>query len=96
MRSLERAYETMEGLTRDMERLPERFHKPIESGKYAGAVLEPETLEKLKDDYYALRGWDVATGTPTQETLETLGLADVARDMQKQNELPARAAGAAE
>ena len=88
VRNLERAYEAMEGLTRDMEKLPERFHKPIESGKYAGAMLESETLEKMKDDYYALRGWDVATGTPTGETLKTLGLEDVAGDMQKHNGLP--------
>ena len=88
VRNLERAYEAMEGLTRDIEKLPERFHKPIESGKYAGAVLEPDTLERMKDDYYALRGWDVATGTPTGETLKTLGLEDVAGDMQKHNGLP--------
>ncbi len=36
------------------------------------------------DEYHALRGWDVSTGTPTEETLKTLGLEDVARDMQKQ------------
>ena len=90
-RNLERAYEGMEGLTRDMEKFPKRFHKPIESGVHKGAVLESETLEKMKDDYYALRGWDVATGTPTGETLKKLGLEDVARDMQKQNGLPAGA-----
>ncbi|MCP4289305.1 MAG: aldehyde ferredoxin oxidoreductase family protein [Gammaproteobacteria bacterium] len=83
-RSLERAYEAMEGLTRDIEKFPKRFHRPIESGPNKGAVLESETLEKMKDDYYALRGWDVATGTPTEETLKTLGLEDVAGDMQKQ------------
>ena len=81
VRNLERAYEGMEGLTRDIEKFPKRFHKPIESGVHKGAVLEAETLEKMKDDYYALRGWDAETGTPTGETLKKLGLEDVARDM---------------
>jgi aldehyde:ferredoxin oxidoreductase len=35
-------------------------------------------LEKMKDDYYQIMGWDVETGIPTRRTLEKYGLADVA------------------
>ena len=35
-------------------------------------------LEKMKDDYYELMGWDVKTGLPTRATLERCGLSDVA------------------
>ena len=35
-------------------------------------------LEKMKDDYYQIMGWDRQTGIPTRQTLEKLGLADVA------------------
>jgi len=37
--------------------------------------------------YYALRGWDIATGTPTRQTLEGLGLGDVAQDLEKLGKL---------
>ena len=33
-----------------------------------------EDFEKLLDDYYDERGWDVETGTPTPNKLEELGL----------------------
>ena len=32
----------------------------------------------MLDEYYALRGWDVATGVPKPETLRALGLEPVA------------------
>jgi hypothetical protein len=35
----------------------------------------------MKTDYYALRGWDPATGIPKTETLENLGLNDVTEDL---------------
>ena len=42
-----------------------------------GKALEKERFEKLLDDYYRLRGWDVATGLLKEETLRALDLADV-------------------
>ncbi len=35
-------------------------------------------VEQAKDWYYAMAGWDVATGTPTREKLEELELGWVA------------------
>ncbi len=46
-----------------------------------GAVLTRGDFEKLKDEYYRLRGWDVATGLQTAAVLSKLGLEDVARDL---------------
>ncbi|MBM3132978.1 MAG: hypothetical protein FJZ95_08115, partial [Chloroflexi bacterium] len=46
-----------------------------------GAVVDREQFEKMKDEYYALRRWDVATGLQTRATLESLELRDVARDL---------------
>ena len=40
-------------------------------------VSEAE-LEKMKDDYYRLMGWNLETGILMRETLEKYGLADVA------------------
>jgi len=46
-----------------------------------GAVVDRSEFEKMKDEYYQLRGWDVATGLQTRETLEKAGLSDVAQDL---------------
>lgn len=43
-----------------------------------GEVLDREKFEQLKDEYYQLRGWDVATGLPTVAKLEQLELGDIA------------------
>jgi aldehyde:ferredoxin oxidoreductase len=48
-----------------------------------GAVVHREEFEKMKDEYYGLRRWDVATGFQTKATLEELGLRDVADDLEK-------------
>ena len=43
-----------------------------------GEVVDREKFEQLKDEYYQLRGWDVATGLPTVAKLEQLELGDIA------------------
>ncbi|MGD0795071.1 MAG: aldehyde ferredoxin oxidoreductase N-terminal domain-containing protein [Dehalococcoidales bacterium] len=48
-----------------------------------GKTVDREAFEKLKDEYYALRGWDTASGLPIKEKLEVLGLGDVAADLQR-------------
>ncbi len=48
-----------------------------------GAVVEREKFEEMKDEYYMLRQWDVATGLQTTENLNALGLSDVAKDLEK-------------
>jgi aldehyde:ferredoxin oxidoreductase len=47
-----------------------------------GAVVDRDEFEKTKDEYYELRGWDVATGLQTGGTLRKLGLAEVADDLE--------------
>lgn len=48
-----------------------------------GAVVDRDGFEKTKDQYYALRGWDVATGLQTRDSLEKVGLPDVALDLER-------------
>jgi len=48
-----------------------------------GAVVDRNEFERMKDEYYGLRGWDVATGLQTREALEKVGLPDVAQDLNK-------------
>jgi aldehyde:ferredoxin oxidoreductase len=39
-----------------------------------GKAVDKKEFEKMMDEYYLLRGWDVQTGLPEKETLQKLGL----------------------
>jgi aldehyde:ferredoxin oxidoreductase len=54
-----------------------------EEGSRRGAVVEREEFEKMKDEYYELRGWDVESGLQTVAKLEELQLGDIASDLQR-------------
>jgi aldehyde:ferredoxin oxidoreductase len=60
--------------------VPDKNGKPVSR---VGAVVDRQEFERMKDEYYQIRGWDVATGLPTRRTLEGLGLKDVADDLQR-------------
>ena len=55
--------------------------KTDEPASRKGAVVDRDKFEKMKSEYYQLRGWDVPSGLPTKAKLEELGLADVAGDL---------------
>jgi aldehyde:ferredoxin oxidoreductase len=46
-------------------------------------TIDRKKWEKLKDTYYAERGWDPVTGMPTRTRLEELDLKDIADDLEK-------------
>jgi aldehyde:ferredoxin oxidoreductase len=48
-----------------------------------GAIVERDKFEKLKSEYYELRGWDVESGFQTKTKLEELGLGDIAEGLEK-------------
>ena len=74
--NLQRCYGVLHGIGRKDDRLPARFKdEPSPSGHARGQTLD---VQPLLDEYYQLRGWDVATGIPTREKLRELGLEDVA------------------
>ena len=79
-----RAFGVREGMRRNDDTLPKRFlSEAIPDGPSKGMVMSAEVLEKLKDEYYTLRGWDAATGIPLPERLYALDLPDIAEDMRK-------------
>ena len=70
-----RAFNAREGFSRDQDRLPKKFFSPLAgTGPTAGMALDEHHFEHEKDTYYRMAGWDVATGNPTQQKLEELGL----------------------
>ncbi|OGO02939.1 MAG: hypothetical protein A2Y72_07835 [Chloroflexi bacterium RBG_13_53_26] len=47
------------------------------------AVVDRGEFEKMKDEYYKLRQWDVETGLQTKASLERLSLSGIASDLEK-------------
>jgi aldehyde:ferredoxin oxidoreductase len=79
VRNLERMFDVRQGLRRKDDSLPAKFfNEPLKNGPYKGEVIDEQKFEEMKDEYYAIRGWDQKTGIPTREKLEELGLGDVA------------------
>jgi aldehyde:ferredoxin oxidoreductase len=46
-----------------------------------GMVVDRVQFETMKDEYYAIRGWDVRTGLQKKGGLEDLGLGEVAKEL---------------
>jgi len=77
-----RCFSAREGFTREDDQLPRRFmEEPIPDGPMKGSYIPKETLERLKNDYYSYRGWDLKTGNPTREKLVDLGLEFAVKDV---------------
>jgi aldehyde:ferredoxin oxidoreductase len=75
---LERAFNVREGISRADDTLPWRVqHEPIPEGPSQGMCCPPDELDRMLDEYYALRGWS-KDGVPTPTRLGALGL-DFAR-----------------
>ncbi len=76
-----RAYNAREGIGREADVLPKKMKKALVGGKTDGLSLDDAELEQAKDWYYAMSGWDVATGIPTRAKLEELELGWIADDL---------------
>jgi aldehyde:ferredoxin oxidoreductase len=71
------------GYNRKDDKPPKGWFTPIEerdgtehylTDYYRTKVLTKEDFEKMLDEYYDERGWDIKTGIPTPSKLEELGL----------------------
>ncbi|MFC1895759.1 aldehyde ferredoxin oxidoreductase C-terminal domain-containing protein, partial [Thermodesulfobacteriota bacterium] len=49
-----------------------------------GMVVERDEFEKMKDEFYRIRGWDVATGFQTRAKLQELELDDIAHTLERE------------
>ncbi|MFC1926003.1 aldehyde ferredoxin oxidoreductase C-terminal domain-containing protein, partial [Chloroflexota bacterium] len=88
IRDLERAYWVREGYTRKDDRLEGKImNEPVPDGPFKGASLDKAEIEKMLDEFYQLRGWDVKTGIPTREKLLEDGLEDIVADLEKRGKL---------
>jgi aldehyde:ferredoxin oxidoreductase len=85
--NVEKAFNARVGMTRRDDYPPWRFFEPIPSGPSRGECLERNRFKKLLDEYYQARGWNVRSGLPSKSKLETLGLSELARELESQEEV---------
>ncbi|MCX8043777.1 MAG: hypothetical protein N3B18_06600 [Desulfobacterota bacterium] len=52
-----------------------------------GRTFDEAAFERMKDEYYRLRGWDVATGLPYEQTLRVHGLDFVCKELAEKQKL---------
>jgi aldehyde:ferredoxin oxidoreductase len=83
-----KAVNVREGFDRKDDKFPEIFFEPLlAEGKvftlkdYYGKPLTASDVEKLLDDYYDERGWDLKTGIPTRGKLTDMGLSNIADNL---------------
>lgn len=72
------------GFDRKHDEPPEAWFEPVKTGDreialmdyYQTKRLTRDDLEKVLDEYYAERDWDIQTGLPAKDKLKSLGLED--------------------
>jgi aldehyde:ferredoxin oxidoreductase len=67
----------------DEQVIPRFSHMENWTNPFVGKKQELDLpkFARLLDEYYELRGWDLVTGFPTREKLESLGMSDVAAEL---------------
>ncbi|MCP4151210.1 MAG: hypothetical protein GY757_25930, partial [bacterium] len=83
----ERAFAVREGLSRENDTLPKKLINYRMPGTWPDDKIDPQSLERMKNEYYAAMAWDSESGVPTRETLDAYGLSDVAADLEKMGKL---------
>ena len=72
--TLERCFNAREGIARKDDVLPKRLMtEKLPEGPKKDAVVSPEEMKKMQDEYYAYFEWG-DDGLPTTQTLKKLGL----------------------
>jgi aldehyde:ferredoxin oxidoreductase len=69
-----RVFNAREGFSREDDQLPERLFQGLENGALQGEAMPREEFKQALDFLYRVKGWDIETGNPTRERLESLSL----------------------
>ncbi len=73
--TMQRLFNAREGVGRNKDKLPKKLFKPLTGGPSDGYHVTEEQMEQALDRYYAMAGWDKASGMPTETSLDRYGLA---------------------
>ncbi len=61
---MSRLFNLAAGFTAEDDRLPERFHQPMENGALKGSAIDKDAFQNMVRLYYELSGWDRISGYP--------------------------------
>jgi len=87
--TLEKCFNVREGATRKDDVLPWRMmHEKLVGSPSEDAINSFEKMNPLLDRYYEMHGWDLKTSCPTRETLDMLGLSEVANGLSLTHKMP--------
>lgn len=78
-----RAFNAREGIGSQEDRLPAKIFQPLTGGASDGLAINGVEIERAKELYYAMAGWDVRTGLPIRAKLEELGIGWVADQLRE-------------
>ena len=89
VRSVEKAFNVLHtGFSRRDDYPPQRLmDEPIKTGPYKGERLHRDRWSQMLDEYYGLHGWNPENSWPTRASLESIGLGEVADDLEKAERL---------
>ncbi|MBM4128981.1 MAG: aldehyde ferredoxin oxidoreductase family protein [Nitrospira sp.] len=92
IRAVQRAYNNRLGLRKEDDIPPKFvFERPLKGFIFEKEIdlkMDRTQFEGALTQFYKLFGYDIETGIPTRETLNKLGLEDVAKDLTKRGVLP--------
>ncbi|NIM44187.1 MAG: aldehyde ferredoxin oxidoreductase, partial [Nitrososphaeria archaeon] len=78
--NLMKAFNIRAGITRELDYPSTRYGSTHVDGPWKGIGIIPY-LDDMLENYYRLMGWDVKTGKPLPETLKSLDLEHVIKDI---------------
>ena len=78
--NLMKAFNLRAGINKELDYPSERYGSTPKDGPTKGIAIMPHYDAMLRE-YYELMGWNPDTGKPLKETIESLGLKDVAKDL---------------
>jgi len=73
--NLQKLFNLRQGENADEAVYPDRFYEePVNNSPAKNKTLDREKVKETLAEYFAYRGWDPETGTPTREKLKELGI----------------------
>ena len=72
--TLSRLFNLREGLTAADDRLPRRVMTAFDSGPIEGSGISDDDLNRFRQRFYEVMGWDARTGEPSEACLRQLEL----------------------
>ena len=77
----ERIFSMMNGLTREDDSLHDKLINKSMEGSWPEDKVTPEEIDLMKEEFYEAMGWSKNSGAPTEETLQSLGVEQLTKDL---------------